>query len=184
MRRDDLENEYFEWLHDEVCDKNKRKYRKLLYKLHERAFETILPLDENRASDGVDLRYRFGYENSYAEAIIASYLDTRECSILEMMVALVMRIEEHIMDNPELGNRTSIWFWDMINNMGLSDMTDDRFDRRYVDERIDIMLNRTYGRNGEGGLFTIKNRNEDIRNVEIWYQMMWHLNDVIRKEDK
>ena len=57
-------------------------------------------------------------------------------------------------------------------------MDDIRFDERYVDEVIDIFLNREYAENGEGGLFTV-NGYEDMRTVEIWYQMCWYLADFV-----
>lgn len=51
--------------------------------------------------------------------MIASYLDNRPCSVLEMIIALAIRLEEHIMDDPDIGNRTGQWFWDMIVSLGL-----------------------------------------------------------------
>lgn len=38
---------------------------------------------------------------------------------LEMIIALAIRLEEHIMDDPDIGNRTGQWFWDMIVSLGL-----------------------------------------------------------------
>ena len=81
-------------------------------------------MDADRAEDGINLRYRFGYENGYESAMIASYLDDRPCSVLEMMVALSMKMEEQIMDDPDIGDRTSVWFWKMIDNLGLGTMHD------------------------------------------------------------
>ena len=156
-------------------------YRKLLTHLHEVEFTYTLPMDGNRAEDGIDLRYRFGYENDYSEPMIASGLDDRPCSVLEMMIALSMRCEEQIMDDPDIGNRTGQWFWDMIDNLGLGNMSDSKFDNSYVDEMLQRFLNRDYKRNGEGGLFTINRRGLDMRSVEIWYQMCWHLQENFRR---
>ena len=94
-------------------------YRKLLRELHRIEFTYSIPMDGNRAEDGVDLRYRFGYENGYSSSMISVYLDNRMCSVLEMMIALAIRCEEHIMDDPDIGNRTGQWFWNMIVNLGL-----------------------------------------------------------------
>jgi hypothetical protein len=148
---------------------------KLLSYLHEREFNYILDMDGNRAEDGMDLRYRFAYENAYDYSMVATYLDDRPCSILEMMVALAFRCEEHIMDDPDIGNRTGQWFWGMIENLGLGHMYDSEFDNHYVDTVLDRFLNRQYKRNGEGGLFTIENCRRDLRDIEIWYQMSWYL---------
>lgn len=183
MTNDELNNSYFEWMYrlisDERCPK-RVTYHKLLRYLHDTDFAYTIPMDGNRAEDGIDLRYRFGYENSYEDRIIAACLDYRPCSILEMMVALAIRCEEHIMDDPDIGNRTGQWFWSMISNLGLKHMSDEKFDSEYVDSVISKFLNREYRRNGEGGLFKVENSRRDLRSAEIWYQMCWYLDDIMQ----
>lgn len=179
--KNELMNEYFDWMYQLVCGDVKRaSYRKLLCQLHDTAFGYSIAMDGNRAEDGVDLRYRFGYEHDIEGSAIASYLDNKECSVLEMMVALAIRCEEHIMDNPDIGNRTSQWFLNMIENLGLGRMTDEHFNRRYVTRILNKFLNREYERNGEGGLFTVHHDRIDMRSVEIWYQAMWYLDEVLK----
>ena len=177
MSGHELNNEYFEWMSQFVSNAN--RYRALLQYLHSVDFTYTIPLDGNRAEDGVELRYRFGHEHGYDSPFIASYLDDSPCSILEMMVALAIRCEEHIMGDPEIGDRTGQWFWEMIENLGLASMRDDRFDETYVDDVIDRFLNREYERNGKGGLFVVSNCNRDLRSMEIWYQMCWYLDDIL-----
>ena len=182
MTYDQLNNEYFEWMYDIVCsdkDYSKLSYRKLLYFLHDVEFTYMYDRDENRAIDGIDFRYRFGDECGYSDSIIQTYLDTRPCSVLEMMVALALVVEEHIMDDPTFGNRTGQWFWNMIVSLGLGSMSDARFDRDYTEQVIIRFLNREYERNGKGGLFTISDDRRDMRTAEIWYQTMWYLNDFL-----
>jgi len=82
-------------------------YQKLLRHLHNIDFQYMLPMDGNRAEDGIDLRYRFGYEKEYEGSTIASYLDNSPCSVLEMLIALAFRCEEHIMTD-----RISVTAWD------------------------------------------------------------------------
>ena len=115
----------------------------------------------------------------YRDAMIAAYLDDSPCSVLEMMTALAVRCEEHIMTDPDVGNRTGQWFWQMITNLGLGDMTDSKFDRKYVDLVIQRFLDRTYEPDGKGGLFTIEHCPYDLRTVEIWYQLCWYLDKLI-----
>ena len=180
MNKNELNDEYFEWMYQLVCNESYSKglsYKKLLNHLHNINFEYIIEMDGNRAEDGVDLRYRFGYELGYENPIIAQYIDHRGCSVLEMLIALAIRCEEHIMDNPEIGDRTGLWFWNMIENLGLGSMKDSRFDVDFVDDIIATFLNREYRRNGDGGLFTLKRSNVDLRTIEIWYQMCWYLNE-------
>lgn len=183
MTRSELNSKYFSWMCQLVCDRKRYSrglsYRKLLRFLYNVDFSYTIDLDGNREADGIDLRYRFGYEDSYDDAIIATLLDDRPCSVLEMMIALAIRCEEHIMDDPDAGNRTGQWFWNMIVNLGLGSMTDDKFDEDCVGEVIDRFLNREYKRDGEGGLFTIKHCKYDLRDVEIWYQMCWYLDEIL-----
>lgn len=174
MIRDELVNEYFEWMYDLVCGKRYAKdisYRKLLMQLHNTEFIFSIPKDKNRAEDGIDLRRRF--DHYFAE----TYLDG-PCSVLEMMIALSIRCEETIMDNPNVGDRTGQWFWGMIVNLGLGSMIDSHYDKQYVDQVITRFLNREYEPNGKGGLFTIRNCQEDLRDVEIWYQLCWYLDSI------
>ena len=182
MTKNELNNEYFEWMYQLVCNEKYPKrlsYWKLLSHLHSIEFIYIIGMDGNRAEDGIDLRYRFGYERKYEGSMIATYLDARPCSVLEMLTALAIRCEEHIMDDPDIGNRTEQWFWSMISNLGLGSMSDTKFDKGYLDGVITRFLNREYKRNGEGGLFTVKNCKYDLRTAEIWYQMCWYLDDIL-----
>jgi hypothetical protein len=93
------------------------------------------------------------------------------------MVALADRMENHIMYDPTTGDRTGLWFWTMISSMHLSHMNDDNYDEDEVDRAIDIMIERKYSYNGEGGLFTLENPDGDMRDTEIWYQMNWWVSE-------
>lgn len=42
-------------------------------------------------------------------------------------------------------------------SLGLGSMDDRKFDRYFVDQTLERFLERGYGRNGEGGLFTVDN---------------------------
>lgn len=176
MTRDELINAYFNYLRDYVTRDKQSKvisYDKLLMHLHDIEFRYDIPKDRNRAEDGKSLRYRF--------AVGLGYDDLPEldgpCSILEMMVALAIRCET-IMDDSTVGNRTAQWFWGMVTNLGLGSMTDARFDKYLVDEKIDIFLNREYEPDGKGGLFRVRDCDRDLREVEIWYQLLWFLDSI------
>ena len=177
-------NEYFEWLCDKVDYKNRFKevsFRKLLVYLYDTEFIYSIKKDANRAQDGVDLRYRFAISKTIDDYITDTILDilSGPCSMLEMMVALSIRCEETIMDDPSVGDRTGQWFWGMITNLGLGSMTDDRFDENYVEKVIDRFLNRRYEPNGKGGLFTVRHCKHDLRDIEIWTQLLWYLDTII-----
>ena len=79
----------------------------------------------------------------------------------------------------EMGDRTGQWFWGMIENLELIQMTDGYFDEDYVEEVVYRLLNREYKRNGKGGLFTVTRQNVDMRTAEIWYQAAFYFNEVL-----
>ena len=95
------------------------------------------------------------------------------------MVALAIRCEESIMMSPDYDDRTSRWFWQMIGSMGLGVMNDGDFNIRSVNHIVDVFLERRYAPNGKGGLFTIRNCDYDLREVDIWYQMNWYLETIL-----
>lgn len=183
MTENELQSAYFNWMYELVCKPeytNGLSYRELLSYLHERDFVVLMERDLNRAEDGVNLRYSFGYENDIDSVLIATYLDDRPCSVLEMIIALAIRCEE-MMNDPDLGDRTGRWFWEMLESLGLDDMDDYSFDWADAEYVVELFLKREYCRDGQGGLFTIENCKRDLRDVEIWYQMGWHLNELIEK---
>lgn len=180
--RYDIRNDYFNWMYEIIAKDRfapEISVRKLLMCLHDIEFTYKIVNDENRYYDGVDLRYRFAIENGYESKYedILGILDG-PCSVLEMMIALALRMEETIMDNTEYGNRTGQWFWQMITNMGLGGQWNELFDKEYVEQTVQRFLDRKYEPNGKGGLFTVRHTRKDLRKVEIWYQMNWYLDTI------
>lgn len=177
MTQDDIVNEYFEWLvHIAYDGEEVVSYRKLLSYLHETEFIFIDPMDSNRAEDGLELRYRFAH--GYLHDDEAEYLIYGPCSVLEMMLALAVRCEENIMDDPLYGDRTAQWFWGMVTSLGLGGMYDKNFNFDKVEEVIARFLNRDYDTDGSGGLFTVKDSEYDMRKIEIWHQLCEYLNSI------
>lgn len=183
MTRRDIKDDYFEWMFDLVCAGRYARgisYRKLLSCLHDIEFTYLIPNDANRAEDGIDLRRRYAYDCDLDDYLYNPRAQLGgPCSVLEMMIALTIRCEESIMDDSRFGNRTGQWFWRMISNLGLGSMNDNNFDINYVEDVIEIFLNREYEPDGHGGLFTVRNCDEDLRDVEIWIQLGWYLNNIM-----
>ena len=180
MPRHRLNEEYFEWMYSRVCGNRYSKpisYRKLLTHLHNTEFIYSIRKDRNRARDGIGLRDRFVESQGY-KPYMAEYLDG-PCSVLEMMIALAIRGEESLMDDPMLGDRTAQWFWGMITSLGLGGMYDSLFDECLVQDIVTRFLNREYEPDGRGGLFTIRNAHRDMRDIEIWYQMHDYINTIL-----
>lgn len=181
MTANELRARYFDWVTARIYDKQhcqKKHYNILLNYLYGRMFTYIIDLDENRLREGLDLRFAFGDSQCYDPEFVAKKFDGCQCNVLEMMVALAIHCEQHIMDNPDIGDRTANWFWGMIRSLGLSPYDDNHFNYKLVEGIVDRFLDRRYDANGRGGLFTVTSRCEDLRSVEIWYQMCWYLDQL------
>lgn len=171
----EVKQEYFDWLYEYVTKGRAHQnvsYRKLFKQLYETEFKFTVLMDINRAKDGVDLRYRFAMLKE--DDSIVKILDG-PCSVLEMIIALAIRCEDSIMDDTRYGDRTAQWFWIMLHNLGIDNMLDDNYDEKYVDEVLHRFIERRYSPDGKGGLFYIRNSPEDLRDVEIWIQLLWFL---------
>lgn len=166
---------YFDWLLGLIGESGRCR-QKLCRLLYETPFVYTIGLDSNREKDGLNLRCQYYCENGLA-------FPTREplelCSVLEMMIALAKRCEDYITDDPELGNRTGVWFEAMLESLELDRMTDARYREAIARRRIERFLTRQYRPDGRGGLFTLRSCAYDLREVEIWYQMMWYLNENV-----
>ena len=184
METEQIQKRYFQWLIDKIYDKKitkEKSYKRLLSILNDALFIYQIQMDENRKTDGIDLRYsRFGWENNLNSSIIDQCFDKDDCSVLEMLVALAIRCEENFMQDNDRGNRTAKWFWKMVENMGLMSYDDDNWDEDEVIFIIDRFLNREYEPDGRGGLFYIPDTGVDLRDVEIWCQLCWYLDGYLK----
>jgi hypothetical protein len=130
--------------------------------------------DEARAVDGKRLRRQFLSEQGIDPE---SYILQGPCKVLEMLVALAQRAEFTMYD-PWKGDRTYKWFWIFMKNLGLDYLTNDKCTseaENYVHMVITRWLDRRFDSNGNKSPFPIKKRSEDMRKVDIWYQMQWYL---------
>lgn len=178
MRLEDrVKSDYFEWMYELMCENRFSRtvsYRQLLTFLHDTEFVYFVPYDENRAEDGIGLRYHFCMIH---DCLDLEYCLAGPCSVLEMMVALAIRCEE-TMDDPEKGDRTSQWFWTMITNLGLGSMSDGNFSEWQVNDVVTRFLEREYEPDGRGGLFRVRGWHRDMRSIEIWHQLLAYMNTI------
>lgn len=167
-----LDDLYLPWLYEQVGVRSVREHNtsrthwKLLRRLYAIEFIYLVSMDENRAADGLDLRWQWMDE----KAVLPSreWLD-RGCSFLEMLVALSRRLAFEGDGEPH------IWFWHLLDNLDLTKHNDRNFNLREVDEIVATVIWRTYDRNGRGGLFPLQRARQDQRNVELWTQMNAYL---------
>lgn len=181
-----LREEYFDWLYGLVGDQA-RSYVKLCKLLHSRKFYWSVRNDENRCEDGLNLRRRFSelvkLDESHLEVI---YFLKADCTVFEMMVALAQRINDITYDLNDHEDRTSKWFYEMLQNLRMSRFTDKSSPYEELDpvqeaEVVTLLcdtLDRTYDRQGRGSFFPLKRvHKEDMRETEIWYQLMLWLDE-------
>lgn len=180
---DPIIREYLDWIYDWATHDRvppSLACHKLIERLFQAEFFHTVKWDENRERDGKGLRFRFAQATDLASRMnmspsgLTAYIDRvmGYCSLLEVMVVLACRMEEDYMDNPQMGDRSTCWFTDMLLSMQLGHVPDIWYEQERIDKAIHITLNRLYEYNGRGGLFHIRNADRDMRDVELWGQML------------
>jgi hypothetical protein len=144
-------------------------YFEVMNRLYHTEFYWTVPNDDNRASDGLKLREKYGFVQ-----------EDLPCNLLEMFLALAIRCDDEIMYNPTDGDRHTDWFWMMMTNLGLSKYRDRSFGKAWghddITDILDIFMERRYGFSGHGGgLFPLKDPRKNQTDVEIWYQLSTYL---------
>lgn len=167
MSHQPLDESYFIWLYSQVGDtriKNRsRTYWNILRQLFKKEFIWFVPNDDNRVEDGKDLRYEFVDQSNLMD-VDRDWMNLG-CSMLEMLVGLSRRLVDLADGEPR------DWFWHILRNLELADHNDSvSYNQQDVDDILDRVIWRTYEPDGRGGLFPLKNAQEDQRKVEIWYQ--------------
>ena len=161
-----------------MSEKDIRDYRRLINVLTDIEYVWIHPMDENRAIDGIELRSDFEYETG-------EYLDKSSglmpvCTFFEMLAALAIRCENQLMRNLSIGDRTSRWFFEFVNNLGLGEYTDRKWkgqDEQIVRRIIEDFMEGKYKENGSGSMFPLKKRGINQRNEQLWKQLTAYLNE-------
>lgn len=143
-------------------------------------FEPLHDFDNNRISDVIDLQMELARKNGYD---INELSDNHSISVFEVLAVMCIEGEDSVMYDPDIEDRTYVWFWDIMHNLKLDKYTDTIFDmsdtaERHVDEIISIWMNREYNYDGsDGGAFIIRHPREDLRKVDLWMQYMWWLTE-------
>lgn len=165
-----LEERYFNWLCAKIIrpELPHQTYYELFRVLHGTEFVWLVIGDDNRAADGVELRYRFLVESGAdPEHAWSNVL----CSIFEMLIAFSYDAEFQT----EVSYRD--WFWELIDNLGLTPFDDDHMDYESVSDILYRFVWRLYDADGVGGLFPLKHPEKDQRKVELWYQFFPYLEE-------
>lgn len=163
------ENEYLRWIFDVIDGWD---YSCMLKQLHTIEFYSDIWLDENLIDDVESFRDRMGRDYDGPRG---------GPTVLEIFVVLADKCEDKIMHNPDFGNRTSDWFWAMMDNLGLGRYDDVHYNSNSsekVSDIIDIFLEKDYEYDGTcGGAFPCKDPPKDMRNTALWEQLNYWLNE-------
>lgn len=167
---------YFRWLIGKLDKGMVKRYSSLLIHLFKDTFieNSEVPMDVNRARDGIALRKRFISENEYFGSSELETIQYDDCSWLEMLIALAERIDDQMMFDMNLGNRTDKWFWLIIEQMDLKQFDEKNYIYDQIKKRLNKFIRREYENDGKNGIFKC---GRDVRKVEIWYQMMEYFNE-------
>lgn len=166
-----LRNNYFDWLCELIGGRG--NYSLLFHKLFTTEFYWIVDFDDDRAKDAKDLRKRY---LTMVESDDNTGLDY--VSVFEVLIALSIACEDQLMADPAYGDRTGVWFWMMITNLGLQVYSDDKWSldsENDVAYLLDIFLSRKYSYTGIGGLFPLQICSRDQRKVDLWFQLQGYL---------
>lgn len=171
-----LDDLYLIWLYDQVGNvkarSRTRTYWDLFLQLYKIEFVWFIPNDDNRAEDGLCLREQFLEDHGYDIFEVNPHWMGEPCSFLEMLVALSRRLSFEAEGEPR------VWFWHLIENLGLENCTDrSKYDQGKVEDIVNTVIWRTYDSDGHRGLFPMRHTRRDQRDVEIWYQLNEYLLD-------
>lgn len=157
-----LHDRYLDYLGSQVIANKALENRRDLFEImHAIEFVWMVPNDDNRLVDGLDVRIQWMEEHD------ASGLQG-PVSFLEMLVGLTRRAA-FLRDE----KTPQEWGEEILHNLQLDQMWDP-LSQRKARKAIDIIESaiwRTYRRDGTGGLFPVTQPEYDQRKVELWHQL-------------
>jgi hypothetical protein len=166
---------YFKWLVRCFCtdpeeDPRMFGFHNLLEQMYRKDYYYTIQNDENRADDGLNLRYLF--RTNYDEDI-----PDGPCSFLEFLIGVSIRLSEMLAVGDELP--PYLYFWELAIHLGLDKYTDKEYGRDSTIFMVDLLMtdfmDRKYGRDGCGGLFPLSRPRGNQTRKEVWYQMQDYL---------
>lgn len=151
------------------------RFGRLFEILHHIDFEWELDRDENRESDGVDLRDEYKIPDGFDEEIEEAFYAQR-CSVLEMLIALAIRIDDEFIGDPA-EEHPEIFFMEMIRNLGLDKFSGNCYREYDVIKIINRWMRREFERNGRGSPFPVQHDPRNQRDLEIWDQVNSYISE-------
>lgn len=163
------DREYFEWLCGQVATPaGAGSYEDVMLLMFDMSFIWLVPNDENRVADGLEVRLLFNADKGYKE-------DIRGVPVcfLEVLIGLSRRFAFLVDRHP------ADCAWDLMKNLKLGGFHDPLRPKevRKVTDILETATWRRYGRDGSGGFFPLTRPKNDQREVEIWYQMTAYIEE-------
>jgi len=157
---------YLDWLDPQVRPGGVPRHRELLHVLMAKEFVWLVPNDDNRVQDSLDLRAEYFGDRGNPDVL-------GPVSVLEILVSLSRRIA--FMAGTEPPREA----WELIRNLELHNYRDPlgRVRLEQIDGILDTLIWRKYNPDGQGGFFPLAWPEEDQREVELWYQMAAYLEE-------
>lgn len=182
-----IHDAYHKWIFKEIIkDKihDVYNYTSLIRILDSITFVPYDPMDKNRITDAVELRYRFARTKDIPDEKIKSTIDEDDPSVFEVMVALALRMYESTTGGFPYPIKSNEIFWMMVENMRLENQTNDECDEQKIRAAVNRMMSHDIQANGNGGMFRISDESRNMRDAELWYQAQWWAIEVWNKMTK
>jgi len=169
-----LTEDYLRWLEPQLRDEHgnpSETYWDLLNVMFEKEFRCVIDMDENRMADGMDLRVEFAHEHRMRPTRLRSL---GPCSFLEVVIALSRHMAFLA------GGSAPGWAWHLLGNLELQRMSDPLSRQKYkkVQEIMEVAIRRKYSPDGTGGFFPLAWPEEDMTQIELWYQLNAYIGEL------
>lgn len=167
-----LSEEYLRWLEPQIRDgQGDQTYWDLSNIMFEKRFDALVPHDDNRMEDGLDLRTEFCHSKDIPMDAL-HFLGI--CSFLEVLIGLSYRLEFNA------GGNHRQWAWKLLDNLELAKMIDPLSRRKVsqINHILDTVIRRNYKPDGHGGFFPLAWPDEDQTKIELWYQMAAYIHEI------
>lgn len=174
-----LVDDYVYYLY-RIVQNGGENHRKLCIELFKNRFfitRSAPKRDIDREKDGLELRKEWSNDSLDGEFHIIP------CTILEMIIGISKRMSEQLMDE-DGEDKTAQYFWEIMENLGLTCMDDDNFGwdtglaQKKIAKTCEILCKRQYNPDGTGGgMFPMPGLlGINQKKMEIWYQMQEYIN--------
>lgn len=148
--------------------------------LYDTPFYYSIYLDRNRVSDALTLQKDYIFEKNLDPNIDYQLHTEEEISILEVFVAMAIKVEVNMMQDEEFGDRTAAWFWMMIENLEIC-QRNSNFNEDYIRWVIHRFMNREYEPDGTGSIVRLVNNGTDVREEQLWHQFCLYLSELMER---